>query len=270
MLTGLAVEDMYVYYTITVVHAVATSKNIRLFIDIPLKAADRYFELYQVHSLTFFHLGINKYVMIDEPFIYIAVAENRQCFAIMEPHLLANCIKDIYTACPSVLILRTAGGLNCVIALFMGKTDVMTQLCKRLVLSDNFEPIWIRSPDFKYWIYSLSAPTQVTVQCREAEPPPNFEPSYQVTLKGTGVLPNSSLCYVHSETFKLLPHSFGRSEVTLNKTHFKLPDVNNILSDMELEMLQPHFQESAALNLVDTVIERATSRRAMSGLESTK
>ena len=53
MLTGLTVQEMYVYYTIAKVHAVATSKNIRLFVDIPLKAADRYFEIDQVHSLPF-------------------------------------------------------------------------------------------------------------------------------------------------------------------------------------------------------------------------
>jgi hypothetical protein len=53
MLTGLTVEDMYVYYTVATVHAVATSKNIRLLVDIPLKATDRQFELYQVHSLPF-------------------------------------------------------------------------------------------------------------------------------------------------------------------------------------------------------------------------
>jgi hypothetical protein len=44
MLTGLTVEDMYVYYTIATVHAIATSKTISLFVDIPLKATDRYFE----------------------------------------------------------------------------------------------------------------------------------------------------------------------------------------------------------------------------------
>ena len=53
MLTGLTAEEMYVYYTVAMVHAVATSTSIRLFIDILLKAADRYFELYQVHSLPF-------------------------------------------------------------------------------------------------------------------------------------------------------------------------------------------------------------------------
>jgi hypothetical protein len=40
MLTGLTVEEMYVYYAVTNVHATATSRSIRLFIDVPLKAAD--------------------------------------------------------------------------------------------------------------------------------------------------------------------------------------------------------------------------------------
>jgi len=82
ILTGLTVEEMYVYYAVATVHVVATSKSIRLFTDIPLKAADRYFGLYQVHSLPFFHKGINKFVMVDEVFSYLAVAENRQFFTL--------------------------------------------------------------------------------------------------------------------------------------------------------------------------------------------
>jgi hypothetical protein len=89
MLTGLTVEDMYVYYAIATVHAVATSNNIRLFVEIPLKAADRYFELYQVHSLPFFYESIERFVMIDEEFTYFAVAESRQFFALMPPYMLA-------------------------------------------------------------------------------------------------------------------------------------------------------------------------------------
>jgi hypothetical protein len=75
MLTGLTVEDMYIYYAVASVHATATSKSIRLFIDIPLKAADRYFELYQAHSLPFFHKGIGKFIRIVEPFAYLDLAE---------------------------------------------------------------------------------------------------------------------------------------------------------------------------------------------------
>jgi len=103
MLTGLTVEEMYVYYTIATVHAVATSKSIRLFVDIPLKAADLYFELYQVHSLPFFHRGIGKFVMIDEAFTYLAVAENRQFFAQITPctRMLSKCTQGLYTVYPS-------------------------------------------------------------------------------------------------------------------------------------------------------------------------
>jgi len=215
MLTGLTVEDMYVYYAISTVHAVATSESIRLFIDIPLKAADRYFELYQVHSLPFFHKEIGKYIMIDEAFTYLAVAESRQFFAVISTHVLSKYTRDLYTVCPADMMLKSAGEPNCLTALFLGKTEVAFTKCKRLVLYEHFEPIWIRSPGVSYWIYSLSAPRRITVQCQEIGSPPQVKTSQQLLLNGTGVLLNSSSCYVHAENFKLLPHSVGRSTVNL-------------------------------------------------------
>jgi len=119
MLTGLSVENMYVYYTVATVHAVATSTNIRLLIDTPLKAADSYFELYQFHSLPFFHKGIGKFIMIDEAFTYLAVAENTQFFAIISPHMLLKCTQDLYTVCPSDMVLRTIREQVCLTALFL-------------------------------------------------------------------------------------------------------------------------------------------------------
>jgi hypothetical protein len=205
MLTGLAVEEMYVYYTVAMVHAVATSKSIRLFVDIPLKAADKYFELYQVHSLCFLHQGIGKFVMTDEPFSYLAVAESRQFFALKTPYMLSKCAKKLYIVCLSDMVLRTAGEPDCLIALFLGKTDIMLSKCRRLIVNETFEPIWIRSPDARYWIYSLNSPQQVTVQCQEVGSPPTAKTSYQLLLQGTGILPNPS-CYIHAESFKLLPH----------------------------------------------------------------
>jgi len=206
MLTGLTVEDMYVYYTTATVHAVATSTSIRLFVEIPLKAADRYFELYQVHSLPFFYGRIGKFVMIDERFTYLAVAESRQFFALIPTHMLAKCTQDLYTVCPADMMLKPAGEPNCLTALFLGKTDIALAKCKHLIINEAFEPVWIRSPDFSYWIYSLSTPQHITVQCQEIGSPPNFEKNQQLVLRGTGILPNSSSCYIHAENFKLLPH----------------------------------------------------------------
>jgi hypothetical protein len=166
------------------------------------------------------------------------------------------------------LVLRTPGEPNCLIALFLGKTDIVSQLCKRLVLSNRLAPVWIRSPDFRCWIYSFSTPTQVTVQCRDAESPPKFGSSYQLSLNGTGILPSSSSCYIHSEAFKLLPHCFGRSEVALNRTHIVLPKVvvsSVLLNSVEQDLLQSYSQEAIDLHVVEDGLERAASRIAASG-----
>jgi hypothetical protein len=262
MLTGLTVEEMYVYYTVATVHAVATPTSIRLLIDIPLKAADRYFELYQVHSLPFLHKGIGKFVMVDEAFTYLAVAENRQFFAIMTPYMLARCTQDLYTVCPSDLVLKTAGEQNCLIALFLGKVDTVFTRCKRLVLNESFEPVWIRSPDSSYWIYSLSTPQQVTVQCQEVGSSQTTKSSYQIMLKGTGVLPNSSSCYIHAENFKLLvlPHSLGGTTVNLFKTHIALPNVENIVKFSEEGLLQTNDTYPVDMGPLEDIVERVTSR----------
>jgi hypothetical protein len=57
---------MYVHCTVAAVYVVAKSKNIRLFIDIPLVAGDRYFVLCHVQSLTLSHNGVGKYNTINE------------------------------------------------------------------------------------------------------------------------------------------------------------------------------------------------------------
>jgi hypothetical protein len=267
MLTGLTVEEMYVYYTVAEVHAVATSTSIRLFIDIPLKAADRYFELYQVHSLPFFHKSIGKFIMIDEAFTYLAVAEEGQFFAMLTPQMLSKCTQNVYRVCPSDMVLRTAGEQNCLIALFLGKVDTVFAKCKRLILNETFEPVWIRSPNFDHWIYSLSSPQRVTIKCRVTGPPPNPLMNYQAVLDGTGVLLNSSTCYVYAENFKLLPHSVGMTTVDLTKSHIILPNIKEILHYSEERLLQVNSTDPIDVQRVDSIIERATSRASVRGFD---
>jgi hypothetical protein len=144
--------------------------------------------------------------MIDERFTYLAVAESRQFFALIPTHMLAKCTQDLYTVCPADMMLKPAREPNCLTALFLGKTDIALAKCKHLIINEVFEPVWIRSPDFNYWIYSLSTPQHITVQCQEIRSPPNFEKNQQLVLRGTGILPNSSSCYIHAENFKVLPH----------------------------------------------------------------
>ena len=136
-------------------------------------------------------------------------------------------------------------------------------------MNETFEPIWIRSPDARYWIYSLNSPQQVTVQCQEVGSPPTAKTSYQLLLQGTGILPNPS-CYIHAESFKLLPHSLGRTTVTLSIAHIVLPSVENILYVSEENMLQPNLVQTTHLERLDEILERATSRSLTRGFDVNK
>ena len=106
---------------------------------------------------------------------------------------------------------------SCLTALFLGQMDIVLIKCKQLVLSGSFEPTWLRSLDSSFWLHSLSTPQQVIVQCQGAGSPSNPEASYQVTIEGTRILPNSSSCYTHAENFKLLTHSLGKTTVNVTK-----------------------------------------------------
>jgi hypothetical protein len=267
MLTGLTVEKMSVYYTVCTVHAVVISTSIRLSIEIPLKAADRYFELYQVHPLPFLHKKIGKNVIIGEAFTYLAVSESRQFFTVMTSHMLSKCTQVLYTVCPSDLVLKAAGEQNCLIALFLEKMDNKLTKCKRFVLNESLETVWIRSPDFSYRIYRLSAPQEVTVQCQELGSPQNQKSSYQITLGGTGVLPNSSSCYIHAENFKLLHRSIGKTTVTLIKAHVVLPNIGNILKFSEEDLLQANTMYPMDLQHLDDLVERVASKGNTRGLD---
>jgi hypothetical protein len=72
---------------------------------------------------------------IDETFVYLAVAEDRQFFTILTPEMLAKCTTDFYT-CPSNIVLKKSSEENCLIALFTGKAEVAIKKCRRVLLGD--------------------------------------------------------------------------------------------------------------------------------------
>jgi hypothetical protein len=122
--------------------------------------------------------------MIDGAFSYLVMAESRQFFTSMSSYVLSKRSQHLYTVCPSDMVLKTAGEQNCLIALFLGQMDIVLKKCKRLMLNEPSEPVWIRSPDVNYWFIVLALP-HVTVQCQATGPPQTSMSNYQKTLDGT-------------------------------------------------------------------------------------
>jgi len=55
--------------------------------------------------------------------LYLALAESRQFFTLMTPYVLSKCKQELYTVCPSDVVLKTAREQNRIIALFLDKMD---------------------------------------------------------------------------------------------------------------------------------------------------
>jgi hypothetical protein len=89
-------------------------------------------------------------------------------------------------------------------------------------------------------------------------------------LEGTGILQNSSSCYIHAENFKLLPHSLGRTTVTLNRAHIVLPSIENILIFHEESLLQFNVDQTVDLRHLEEIMERANSRSQTRGIDVAK
>ena len=86
-------------------------------------------------------------------------------------------------------------------------------------------------------------------------------------LRGIGVLPNSSLCYVYAENLNLLPHSLGKTTVNLTRTHVVLTNGGSILYFSEEGLLQSHTIQPESQQQLDGIMERATSRGHTQGYE---
>ena len=86
-------------------------------------------------------------------------------------------------------------------------------------------------------------------------------------LEGTGILPNSSSCYVYAESFKLLPHSLGKTTVSLNKAHIVLPVIETMLTFSEEVVSQSNPSSSVNLQHLDKISALVASRSQMKGTE---
>jgi len=73
----------------------------------------------------------------------LTVQEMYVYFAVVTPYMLTKCTQELYTVCPSDMMLKTAGEPNCLTALFLSKMDIKLSKCKRLVINETFEPVWI-------------------------------------------------------------------------------------------------------------------------------
>lgn len=234
-------STIFMYYSIAQVHALASENKLRIFIDIPLKSPDRYFELYRVKELPYIN-GTSKLSEIGSNVIipdypYFAITSNRLYYALLEERDVYNCHSDSYTLCPADFVVFSATQPHCLAALFLGQPTSALETCDRRIIGHQRSPIWYRLPQRNFWIYSVPTVTKLTKSCMYVN---NSRANTEtVSIHNTGILEASANCYFYSQNFKLFPHNTGNIHASYKTNDIVIPEVNNDL--FSLDSLAPEI-----------------------------
>jgi hypothetical protein len=94
-------ENTLICHQVAEFHAGAIPEGIRLFFDICLQGSERYFEVYQAHSLPIFVSEISWFVSVSTAKLHLAINMNKQLFMILTDEVLYKCKEVYFTVCPA-------------------------------------------------------------------------------------------------------------------------------------------------------------------------
>jgi len=237
--TSLRMEEMYIYYQWTEVKAVAKPGALRLFISIPLKSMDNYFDLYEAVPFPAQLAKANLSVVIDPENPYIAVSSNRQAYFEMSADEVQACLQGPLVICQPNTAIRKSPEISCLYSLLLQHNTFPSQLCRRRVLR-HFQPYFYSIDGSGMWAFSVIGSVQLTIRCPKTQgtglKKSSSYNSYTEVLRGTGLLQLHPECSAHAPNL-VLPSSYaGRSQydnVSLG-SDLVLPKISDVLAPIEL------------------------------------
>ena len=256
LIAGFTVENMYVYYEVATVQAYATATTIRLIVRIPLRGADRVMTVFKSVPLPTYSDVLGRHIQIEPEAPYLAVTENRQYYSPLATADLQQCRKGSVTICEATFPFIHKNQATCVSALYFGQTDFAHKFCRKVILNEKFNPVWLQAKGFRpFWIYSLPSPTIVTKTCKGN----GTTQSFNIELSHTGILMDDIHCQFYSEAFILLPVSDGYTNVSLTSNQVLPPHLPELMSPEERRQItHDELRTRRALAALETVARQSS------------
>lgn len=226
LLTNLRLDEMYMYYSIAKVHAVAIGTKLRLIVDIPIKAENRYFNLYHALPLPVVIDNTTAAIYISPPKPYFAITEDQLTFIELTTADLSTCTRGIIHVCPPLTALRRRSFPSCLSALFLGDYNNAQSLCEKTVVT-SYQPVFYRTQQGDTWVYSVKS-DEILIQCPTTDMHLQLK-SIKRLLTGAGTLNIPSNCYAHTADYTLIPHSSTAIQAGTLSLNLHIPPVFNIL-----------------------------------------
>ena len=270
--TSLRLEDMYIYYHWTEVKAAAKPGALRLFISIPLKSMDNYFDYY--HAIPFpAHIPtLNLSVVIDPENPYIAVSSNRQAFFEMDADEMEGCMQGPLVICQPNIAIRKSPENSCLYSLLMQQNVFPSNLCTRRILRHT-QPYFYRMDESGKWAFSVPDPVHLTVRCpkdqgRSIRMTSDYD-SHTEIIRGTGILQLKPECSAHAPNLVLPSSYMGRSnfENFTLESNLVIPKVSDVLTPIELSNVYQAINDSVFDMLHLNANEVANLEHLRSGID---
>jgi hypothetical protein len=260
LLAGTNLENMFVYYEVSKVHAYTTSSEIRVIIRIPLRGSERVMNLYKTVPLPVYEPTLKRYMQITPDTVYMAVTESRQYYSLLTSADFQNCQQGMFTICDSEFPLYHKATPSYSGALYFGKHDLAHEHCDKVILREDFKPVWIHQKGIpNFWIYSLPAPIKVTKTYKVK----GITNSIDVDLEGTGILYEEENCQIFSEDFLLLSTASGQTNFTLTRGQVVVPELPELLTPDKAKVVVDHHSEAdGTLRALDTIVGWSLTEKA--------
>lgn len=240
-------DNLFKYYQLISVTAIALPNTLRLFVDIPLMNPERFFDLFEVIGFPVYYSEISMFVYYRTEYNFIALSKNRQAYMLLNTYEVLKCRTRTISICSPETAIWQSPYQSCEYALFLGLDATVVQLCdKRLV--PTHPPVFRRLDQVGTWIYSTAKP--LSLECSQLSTSA-MQPQI-VKLMGTDILNLPNSCTGHLPGIKLTAHFQQRSTLKLiTKTHLVFPLVVDILNQTEIELIRKYNNYTQKGNSID-------------------
>jgi hypothetical protein len=188
--TALKPENMHLFYASSEVLVVlATSKAIRLIVQLPLRTERRTYTIYNPIPLPSFEPNLGKFIQVQAGRERLAGSSDRRSYMILPTGYIHNCKEGKITICIGTIPTVERTYETCLSSLFFG-TSQGYLLCMRKILSENFRPVSRKHPFENSWLYAVAKLTRVECRCISTQ----GCPMDITTIEGTGIIRQPEGC----------------------------------------------------------------------------
>jgi hypothetical protein len=184
---------------------IADFHSLKLVMEIPLKTADRQFNLYKL-VVTPSRISGNKFVQYQPDFSYLAVAYNRRDYLLLDQAQVKLCTSGSVTICPSVTPLYAVQTVSCAASLFF-QHENGRRVCRRRLLLDYDLPNVQRHGGV--WVYHFPDRYRVSIGCPHGV-------THDEVLYDARIIHGATSCSIATSKVRTLPELHGAVGVHLD------------------------------------------------------